>query len=83
MACATVLPGGVSIYRWKGEVEQQDEAVVMLKTTAARWRALATALAELHPYEVPELIAVPACAGLPAYLQWVSDETAVVGTRKE
>lgn len=83
VACGTVLPGAVSIYRWKGEVQQQDEALVMLKTTAARWRVLAEAVAELHPYEVPELIAVPAHAGLPAYLQWVSDETAVVGTRKE
>lgn len=83
VACGTVLPGAVSIYRWKGAVEQQDEAVVMLKTTAERWPALAAALPELHPYEVPELIAVPASAGLPAYLQWLSDETAVIGTRKE
>lgn len=83
MACGTVIPGGVSIYRWKGDVEEQREAVVILKTTAARWAALAAALPELHPYEVPELIAVPAAAGLPAYLQWLSEETAEPGTRKE
>ncbi len=83
VACGTVLPGAVSIYRWKGAVEQQDEAMVILKTTTERWSALAAALPELHPYEVPELIAVPASAGLPAYLQWLSDETAVIGTRKE
>lgn len=83
VACGTVLPGAVSIYRWKGAVEQQDEAMVILKTTTERWSALAAALPELHPYEVPELIAVPASAGLPGYLQWLSDETAVIGTRKE
>jgi periplasmic divalent cation tolerance protein len=83
VACGTVIPGAVSIYRWKGAVEQEDEAVVVLKTTAARWPALAAALPELHPYEVPELVAVPVVGGHPAYLQWVSDETAEPGTRKE
>lgn len=83
MACGTVIPGGVSLYRWKGEVEEQHEAVVILKTTAARWEALAAALPGLHPYEVPELVAVPAVGGHSAYLQWLSEETAELGPRKE
>ncbi len=83
VACGTVVPGATSIYRWRGAVEQQDEALVVLKTTAARWPELAAALPGLHPYEVPELVAVPVVGGHPAYLRWVSDETAEPGTRKE
>ena len=83
IACGTVVPGAVSIYRWKGAVEEQDEALVILKTTAQQWPELAAALPGLHSYEVPELLAVPVVGGHPAYLRWVSDETAVPGTRKE
>jgi periplasmic divalent cation tolerance protein len=83
VACGTVIPGGVSIYRWKGDVEEQRETVVILKTTAARWEALAAALPGLHPYEVPELVAVPVAGGHAAYLQWLSEETAEPGTREE
>jgi periplasmic divalent cation tolerance protein len=66
-----------------GAVEQQDEVLVVLKTTAQRWPELAAALPGLHPYEVPELVAMPVVGGHPAYLQWVSDETVEPGTRKE
>ena len=83
MACGTVVPGGMSIYRWKGKVEERREAVVILKTTAARWAALAAALPDLHPYEVPELVVVPVIGGHSKYLQWLSEETAEAGTRKE
>ena len=83
VACGTVIPGGVSIYRWKDDVAEQREAVVILKTTAARWEALAAALPELHPYEVPELVAVPVAGGHAAYLQWLSEATAEPGPRKE
>jgi len=83
VACGTVIPGGVSIFRWKGAVEEEREAVVILKTTAARWEALVAALPELHPYEVPELVAMPVAGGHAAYLQWLSEETAEPGPRKE
>ena len=75
VACGTVVPGATSIYRWKGAVEQQEEALVVLKTTTRRWGELAAALPGLHPYDVPELVAVPVVGGHPAYLRWVSEET--------
>jgi periplasmic divalent cation tolerance protein len=75
VACGTVLPGAVSSYRWQGAVVDEDEVVVILKTTTARWAELAGALPELHPYEVPELIAFPVAAGHAPYLEWVRGET--------
>jgi periplasmic divalent cation tolerance protein len=75
IACGMVLPGGVSIYRWQGKVEETDEALVLLKTTSDRWDALAAVLPSLHPYEVPELIAVSVAGGHPPYLEWLIAET--------
>ena len=75
IACGTVLPGATSIYRWKGAVEDTPEAVMLLKTTRQRWRELAEVFPSLHPYDVPELIAVPIAAGLAPYLEWLSAET--------
>jgi len=83
VACGTVIPGATSVYRWRDAIETQDEALVVLKTTAARWPELAAALPGLHPYEVPELMAVPVVGGHPAYLEWVTETTAEPGTRKE
>ena len=82
-ACGTVIPGGVSVYRWRGVVEEQDEVMVVLKTTAERWPDLASALPGLHPYEVPELLALPVVLGHGPYLRWVSDETSEPTTKKE
>jgi len=76
VACGTIVPGAVSIYRWEGEVTEASEAVVLLKTPADRWPALAAAVRELHPYDVPELIALPVGHGLAAYLDWMRAETA-------
>jgi periplasmic divalent cation tolerance protein len=75
IACGTVLPGAVSTYWWQGAIAEEDEVVVVMKTTAARWRELAGSLPALHPYEVPELIALPVVDGHPAYLAWVRAET--------
>lgn len=83
IACGTVVPGATSIYRWKGAVERQEEALVVLKTSEQRWGELAAALPGLHPYEVPELVAMPVVGGHPAYLKWLSDETAEPGTQRE
>jgi periplasmic divalent cation tolerance protein len=75
IACGTVLPGAVSIYRWEGAVEEQAEAVAILKTTREQWPALAAAVPALHNYSVPELIALPLAAGLVPYLAWVQGQT--------
>ena len=75
VACGTVLPGAVSIDRWKGALEESAEALVLLKTTVERWQALKDALPALHPYEVPELIVVPITGGHKPYLDWLMAET--------
>ena len=74
-ACVSLLPGGVSTYRWQGRVEQATEVQLLAKTPADRRDALMARLAELHPYELPEILVVETAAGLPAYLDWVTAET--------
>lgn len=80
VACGTVLPGGTSIYRWEGAVTTASEAVVLLKTTRARWAALVAAITRHHPYRVPELLALPVTAGLEPYVAWLAAETAPEAT---
>ena len=75
IACGNVLAGAASIYRWRGVVEEAQEAVVLMKTTAARGAELTQVLPELHPYQVPELILVPITGGHQPYLDWLSAET--------
>jgi periplasmic divalent cation tolerance protein len=74
-ACVTVLGEADSTYTWNGRVERSRERQVLIKTAPARWPALVEAVRRLHPYEVPELVAVPVTDGLPAYLRWVSGAT--------
>jgi periplasmic divalent cation tolerance protein len=74
-ACGNILPGVTSIYRWKGKIETAGECLVLLKTRSERLEALAARLQHLHPYDVPELLAVPVDRGAPEYLQWVVEET--------
>lgn len=75
-ACAHIQPEVESVYRWEGKVEEATETPVVFKTGAARYPALEARIRELHPYEVPEVIALNVEGGLPAYLAWVADETA-------
>jgi periplasmic divalent cation tolerance protein len=75
VACGTLLDGVTSVYRWEGVTEEAREVQVFLKTSTGRWNALQDAVDELHPYDVPELLALPVTAGLPAYLAWVGRET--------
>lgn len=74
-ACVNILPPCQSVYRWQGVVEQAQEIPVLIKTVSDRYPALEAAIRAQHPYEVPEIIALPVAAGLPAYLQWVARET--------
>lgn len=77
-ACASVLPGLRSTYRWEGRIEETGEVLLLAKTGRDRFDALAARIVELHPYDLPEVVAVEAAAGLPAYLAWVEAETAGV-----
>ena len=70
-ACVNRLPLTASTYRWQGTVVEEAEVLLVVKTTPARYQALAGRLAELHPYEVPEIVAVPVDRGSPAYLAWL------------
>jgi periplasmic divalent cation tolerance protein len=72
-ACANVLPGLHSVYRWKDEVEEAGEALVVLKTVAGRVEALTERAAALHPYDVPEVLALPVLEGLQPYMDWVRE----------
>ncbi|RDZ26216.1 divalent-cation tolerance protein CutA [Lysobacter silvisoli] len=74
-ACVSRWPGLRSSYRWQGAVESADEVQLLIKTTADRLDALLARLVELHPYELPEAIAVEAHGGLPRYLDWVAEQT--------
>ena len=75
-ACASILPGVSSIYRWQGKVEESSEALMMIKTTQDAYPRIESTLRGCHPYELPEILAVRADAGLPGYLQWVVEATA-------
>ena len=74
-ACVNLLPQVRSVYRWQGGVEQASETTLLIKTTAARYPEVESAIKALHPYDLPEIIAVPVAAGLSAYLAWVTAET--------
>ena len=70
-ACANIVPGVESIYRWEGKVETNAEVLMILKTTIARYQMIETRICELHSYELPEIISLRVTDGLPAYLRWV------------
>lgn len=72
-ACVNVFTGISSVYRWEGEVQTDSEAIAMIKTTEDRVPALRKRVTDLHPYDVPEFLAVTVTEGSPAYLSWVRD----------
>jgi periplasmic divalent cation tolerance protein len=76
IACGTVIDPVTSIYRWKGAVEESNEVQVLIKTHRDRFAELETAMRDLHPYDVPELLALPVAEGLNDYMTWVKTETA-------
>lgn len=74
-ACVNILPAVNSVYRWEGKVEQVAESVLLIKSTQSQYAELEKVIVKLHPYDVPEIIALSVAAGLPAYLWWVASET--------
>lgn len=72
-ACINILPPMQSIYRWKGKVEQACEQLLIIKSSCARFAAIRERIQALHPYELPEIIAVPIADGLPGYLAWLNN----------
>jgi len=73
IACGNLLPGVRSIYPWKGAIADEREVVAILKTRKQDWTALLSRLHELHPYDIPECIAVRVAAGAPKYMAWLDE----------
>jgi len=74
-ACVNLLPGVASMYRWQGKVEKAQECLLIIKTGVSRFDVLRRRIASLHPYKVPEIIALPIIHGDKAYLNWISEST--------
>lgn len=74
-ACANLVAGLTSIYRWQGEIQRDSEWLLIIKTRSAVYPLLEARIRELHPYDTPEIIALPIQTGLPAYLNWMIDST--------
>ena len=74
-ACVNVLAPCTSVYRWQGEIQHGEEHPLLIKTVNGRYAELEAAICAGHPYELPEIIAVPVVGGLPAYLAWIESET--------
>lgn len=74
-ACVNVVPGLASVYRWRGEVQRDAESLLLVKTSADRFEALKQAVLKHHPYELPEVIAVPVDRGHAPYLEWVIESS--------
>ena len=74
-ACVNILPGTTSIYRWQGNIEKDQEILLLIKTARTRTAELQQALEEMHPYDVPEIIALPIESGHHPYIEWVEQCT--------
>src|ERR1051326_2263207 len=75
IACGTLMPGSRSLYKWQGKTADEREVVILLKTRSGCLDALKTAFGELHPYKVPELLALTVEGGTEKYLEWINGET--------
>jgi len=74
-ACANIVPGIRSVYRWEGKVQDDQETLLIIKTTRERFVALRAAIEKLHSYSVPEIIALPIVEGAEKYLNWIQEST--------
>ncbi len=73
-ACVSILPGVRSIYRWQGKVCDEGELLLLIKTVAGLFEAVRTRIRQLHPYQAPEVVALPMTAGDPDYMRWLSEQ---------
>jgi periplasmic divalent cation tolerance protein len=73
-ACVNILPGAVSLYRWKGKVRRDEESLLVIKTTVSKLKALERWIKARHPYEVPEFAALPLSSGSKEYLSWLTEQ---------
>ena len=80
-ACVNQLAPARSIYRWQGKIERETEIPLLIKTSAARYPEVEAAIRALHPYAVPEIIALPIHAGFGPYLRWVEESTSTGDTQ--
>lgn len=74
-ACVSIIPRLTSIYRWQGVVEQEQETLMIIKTTSDKVAGAIAKIKEMHPYEVPELLSLPVDTGFQPYLDWIAGET--------
>ena len=75
VACGTIVENALSIYEWQGKLEETPEVLVLLKTRKEHWEQLRAVVHKLHPYDVPELLALPVDGCIPAYLAWLAEQT--------
>jgi periplasmic divalent cation tolerance protein len=73
-ACVNILPGAVSIYRWKGKVRRDGESLLVIKTTVSKLKALEHWIKARHPYEIPEFVSMPVSSGSKKYLSWLAEQ---------
>ncbi len=74
-ACVNILPGIMSVFQWQGKIEHDDEYLLVIKTREGRYQELEIMIQQLHPYELPEVIAVSIERGLTGYLEWIDQST--------
>ena len=73
-ACVNIIPGVQSVYRWQGKIARDDELLLLIKTTTSRFDELSALIVDMHPYELPEVIAVSIERGISEYLQWIEEQ---------
>lgn len=76
-ACVNLIPGLASIYRWEGQIQHDAELLLIIKTRRLVYLQLEARIIELHPYQIPEIIALPVQAGSAAYLDWIATNTGI------
>ena len=77
VACVNIVPKVISVYSWQGNIENDEEVLMVMKTSSSRRDALEAAVSEAHPYTVPEILSLPVCAGNEPYLSWLAENTRV------